>query len=151
MLDSNDVSCTNCKVNPSSNKLPLMGYRVLLVDGDKKYSNETSLILGEQGAQVSVVNHARSARAWLQLETPHLLILDLNLEDMPKESFFMELRTNDDLKDIPICILTEQPDMRKLIYERPVAPPDGYISKTIDSKGVLLNIRNILKTPHQMH
>ena len=51
------------------------------------------------------------------------------------------------LKD-KVCIITGKPELRSLIYDRPVPPPEGYLDKPINEEGLLINIRKILEVPH---
>ena len=45
-----------------------------------------------------------------------------------------------------ICIITGKPELRKLIYERDVNPPEGYVDKPVDENGLLVNVRKIFET-----
>jgi len=50
---------------------------------------------------------------------------------------------------MPICIVTGQPELRRLIYDRAVIPPEGYIDKPVTEDGLLVNVRKILELKHQ--
>ena len=54
----------------------------------------------------------------------------------------------EELKSIPICIITGQPELRKLIYDRADRMPEGYVDKPISEENLLLNIRKILELKH---
>jgi len=54
-------------------------------------------------------------------------------------------RDDKELNQIPICIITGKPELRKLIYEHPIAPPEGYLDKPVSEDGILLNIRKIFE------
>jgi response regulator RpfG family c-di-GMP phosphodiesterase len=58
---------------------------------------------------------------------------------------FDKIRKDSDLMSIPVCIITGKPELRKLIYERPVAPPEGYLDKPISERDLILNIRKIFE------
>jgi CheY-like chemotaxis protein len=62
---------------------------------------------------------------------------------------FEFMRNDPDLRSIPVCIITGKPELRKLIYDRPVTPPEGYLDKPITEEGLLLNARKILEMTHQ--
>jgi CheY-like chemotaxis protein len=57
---------------------------------------------------------------------------------------FEQMRTDPDLSGIPVFIITGHPELRRLIYQRTVPPPDGFLDKPIDEKDLLLNVRKIL-------
>ena len=58
-------------------------------------------------------------------------------------------KNDPDTNSIPVCIITGKPELRKLIYEHPIAPPEGYMDKPITEDGLLLNIRRILEVGKQ--
>jgi len=49
------------------------------------------------------------------------------------------------LEDLPVCIVTGHPEFRKLIYDRPVPPPEGYMDKPVNEEKLVSNIRRILE------
>jgi len=53
------------------------------------------------------------------------------------------------LEDLKVCIITGKPELRKLIYDRSVRPPEGYVDKPVDEKRLLLNIRKVLEVVRQ--
>ena len=54
-------------------------------------------------------------------------------------------------REEPVCIISAHPDLRRLIYQRTVPPPDGYLDKPIDEKGLLLNVRKTLSLKRRRH
>ena len=44
-----------------------------------------------------------------------------------------------------VCIITGKPVLRRLIYERPVPPPEGYVDKPVSEDALLRNIKRILE------
>ncbi len=58
---------------------------------------------------------------------------------------FEAIRNNPELTDTPVCIITGRPELRRLIYDRPVRPPEGYLDKPVDEAKLLLNVRKILE------
>ena len=61
---------------------------------------------------------------------------------------FELLRKDPDLEDLKICIITGKPELRRLIYERSVRPPEGYVDKPVDEKRLILNVRKVLEVVH---
>jgi hypothetical protein len=43
-----------------------------------------------------------------------------------------------------VCIITGKPELRKLIYERDVPPPEGYLDKPVNEETLVTNIHRIL-------
>jgi CheY-like chemotaxis protein len=63
---------------------------------------------------------------------------------------FDQFRKDKELRSIPICIITGKPELRKLIYEHPDSPPNGYIDKPISEKELILNLKRILEVGHKV-
>ncbi len=62
---------------------------------------------------------------------------------------FEEIRSNPELSGIKVCIITGKPELRRLIYDRPVPPPEGYLDKPVNEETLLVNVRKILEVPHR--
>jgi len=80
-----------------------------------------------------------------------LITLDLDMPGKDGGDVFEALRNDPELADIRVCIVTGRPALRSLIYDRPVAPPEGYVDKPIDEESILLNIRKVLELSHVEH
>ena len=78
------------------------------------------------------------------MEGPDLVTLDIQMPQKDGGEVFEEMRNDPELKTIPVCIISGKPELRRLIYQRTVPPPEGYIDKPINEKNLLLNIRKIL-------
>ncbi|MFH1130032.1 MAG: response regulator, partial [Pseudomonadota bacterium] len=81
----------------------------------------------------------------LRKEKPDLVTLDLSMPGKDGAKVFETLRKDKETADTKVCIITGKPELRKLIYERPVKPPEGYMDKPVDEKALLLNVRRILE------
>ena len=45
-------------------------------------------------------------------------------------------------------MVADQPELRKLICDRPVPPPEGFVTKPISEHDFLLNARKVLELVH---
>jgi len=55
------------------------------------------------------------------------------------------IRADEELKDLRVCVITGRPELRKLIYDRSVKKPEGYLDKPVDEDGLVLNVRKVLE------
>jgi len=78
-------------------------------------------------------------------EKPDLMTLDITMPGKSGIEVFEILRNDEQLANIPVCIMTGKPELRKLIYDRAVKPPEGYVDKPVDEDSIILNIRKILE------
>lgn len=125
----------------------LEGFKILVVDDEPDALTFIATVLEDNGATVlqaadgdAALNIARKE------EGIHLMTLDLAMPGKNGVDVYIELREDPNLRYMPVCIITGRPEMRKLIYERKtIPPPEGYLSKPVTEKSLLVNIRKILE------
>jgi CheY-like chemotaxis protein len=124
----------------------LKGYKILVVDDEPDARTMITSILEDNGAAIIEAEDGDQALALAKSDKPDLITLDLSMPGKSGIDVFVILRDDDDLMEIPICVITGQPEMRKLIFERPAdRPPEGYMDKPVTEKALLRNIRKILE------
>ena len=126
--------------------LPLQGFKILVVDDEPDIRTFLSVVLEDQGATVIQAADGEQALSLAIQEKPDLITLDLSMPGKNGGMVFEEIRNNPRIASTKVCIITGKPELRRLIYERPVPPPDGYLDKPVNEEGLLTNIRKILET-----
>jgi CheY-like chemotaxis protein len=121
------------------------GKRILVTDDEPDFITYISTILEDNGAKVLKAYDGNEAIEIARNEKPDLMTLDISMPGKSGVEVFDHFRNDKELKSIPICIITGKPELRKLIYERPECPPEGYIDKPITEKDLILNIKKILE------
>ncbi|MFC2103525.1 response regulator, partial [Bacteroidota bacterium] len=121
------------------------GKRILVTDDEPDFITYISTILEDNGAKVLKAYDGNEAIEIARKEKPDLMTLDISMPGKSGVEVFDHFRNDKELKSIPICIITGKPELRKLIYERPESPPEGYIDKPITEKDLILNIKKILE------
>ena len=129
--------------------LGLKGYKILVVDDEPDILTFISAVLEDQGATAIQASEADQALEMALKEKPDLITLDLSMPGRNGGFVFEELRKNPELSAIRVCIITGKPELRRLIYDRPVRPPEGYLDKPINEETLLINIRKILEVTHE--
>ncbi len=123
----------------------LAGYRILVTDDEPDFLAYASAILEDHGATVITAHDGDEAITLAKRKKPDLITLDITMPGKSGEEVFAILRTEPELESIPVCIITGQPQLRKLIYDRHVPPPEGYVDKPISEESLLRNVRKVLK------
>ena len=59
------------------------------------------------------------------------------------------MRNDPELAEIPVLIISGKPELRRLIYQRTVKPPEGFLDKPIDEATLLRNVRKVLALSHR--
>lgn len=129
--------------------LILRGYKILVVDDEPDILTFLSAVFEDQGATVMQAADAEQALDLAGKEKPDLITLDLSMPGRNGGYVFEELRKNPELAATRVCIITGKPELRRLIYDRPVRPPEGYLDKPINEESLLVNVRKILEVTHE--
>ena len=122
----------------------LSSHKILVVDDEADARSFIRAVLEDNGATVLEVSDGDAALEMARREKPDLITLDITMPGKDGGEVFEALRKDPVLQDIPVCIISAHPELRRLIYQRSVPPPDGYLDKPIDEKGLLLNVRKTL-------
>ncbi|MFH0766198.1 MAG: response regulator [Calditrichota bacterium] len=125
--------------------LPLTGYKVLVVDDEPDILTFYSAVLEDHGAEVLQAIDGDTALELARKHRPDLITLDLSMPGKDGGVVFETLRRDDELASIKVCIITGMPELRRLIYDRPVLAPEGYLDKPVTADHLLMNVRKILE------
>ncbi len=122
----------------------LVNRTILVVDDEPDILTFFSTVLEDNGATILTAADGEEAVALALKEQPDLITLDLNMPGKDGGWVFEHLRNEKATSQIPVCIISGKPELRRLIYERPVPPPEGYVDKPVDEITLLKNVRKIL-------
>lgn len=147
MVPEKRVAVTEVVEKPAA-ELPLSGYKILVADDEADILTFLSTVLEDNGAIVIQARNGDEAIALAKKEKPDLVTLDLSMPGKDGGQVFEALRTDPELTRTRICIVSGKPELRRLIYESKVLPPEGYLDKPVNEETLLLNVRKILETPH---
>jgi len=124
--------------------LDLSNQKILVVDDEPDMLTFICTVLEDLGAKTFRAADGDAALKLARQEKPDLMTLDISMPGKDGGQVFEEMRRDPDLKSIPVCIISGRPELRRLIYQRTVPPPEGYLDKPINDKTLLLNVRRIL-------
>ena len=122
----------------------LNGVCLLVVDDEEEIRTFLATVFTDQGAAVLQASEGDRAIEIARRSRPDLITLDLSMPGTDGIETFCRLRDASETGQIPVCIITGYPEYRKLIYDRPVRPPEGFISKPCDPEHVVRTVRRIL-------
>lgn len=122
----------------------LSGHRILVADDDPDAREFIKTVLGDDGATIIEAQNGIEALAIARREKPDLVTLDINMPGKGGAQVYEEMREDSELHSVPVCIVSGQPELRKLIYQRVVPPPDGYLDKPINEDALLLIVKKLL-------
>jgi len=122
----------------------LSNYRILVVDDEPDSREFIGTILEDDGATVLEARDGDEALEVARREKPDLVTLDLEMPGKDGGQVFEEMRRDPGLQSIPVFIISGHPELRRLIYQKTIPPPEGFLDKPIDESRLLLAIRKIL-------
>jgi Fe-S oxidoreductase len=129
-------------------ELILKGRKILVTDDEPDFLVFIKTVLEDNGATVIEATNGDEALELARKENPDLITLDISMPGKSGIEVFEELRNTPEIADIAVCIITGKPEMRKLIYDRDVPPPEGYVDKPVNEESILFNVRKILELAH---
>ena len=121
-----------------------MLHKILLVDIDAEVTNHLGSKLREAGFQVIVARDATSAMAQAIAKKPSLIVLDLDLPQIPGFEVCRRLQAEISTRHIPFIILTAfaSENHRILGFE---LGADDYVTKPFSAREVILRIKKSLE------
>ena len=122
----------------------LSKYKILVVDDEPDTLEFISVMLEDNGASVIRAVNGEEALEKARYEMPDLMTLDISMPGMDGSQVFEIMRGDPVLKKIPVCIISGKPELRRLIYQRTIPLPEGYLDKPVNEKSLLLTVKKIL-------
>ncbi|MHC4827745.1 MAG: response regulator, partial [Planctomycetota bacterium] len=129
--------------------LPLAGRTLLVADDEPDQVEFLATVFEDNGATVLRATNGDEALELARREKPDLLTLDLAMPGRDVGEVFELLRTDPNTADLRICIITGRPELRKLIYDRSVRRPEGYLDKPLTEDALLRGVRKVLELSHE--
>ena len=123
--------------------------KILVVDDEPDVIRYITIVLVDYGYDTTSVSSAQEALQRLKEYRPDLICLDIM---MPKQSgiwLYLELKSDEKMKDIPVIIVSgikdeREFDFRELVPDSEIPPPQAFIEKPINIKQFLNTISQLI-------
>ena len=122
----------------------LGGAKILVVDDDDEIRTFLTTLFSDEGALTFEAASGEEAMEVAERKLPDLITLDLSMPGRDGIDTFCDLRQHPATETIAVCIITGHPEFRKVIYDRPVTPPEGFLNKPCEPDVVVDTVRRIL-------
>jgi CheY-like chemotaxis protein len=123
---------------------PLADRRVLVVDDEPDICEFITAVLEDNGATTVRATDGDQAVELLRTGNFDLMTLDLNMPGKDGGDVFEAIRNDKTVPEVPTLIISGHPELRRLIYDRHVPPPEGFLDKPIEEDDLLRNVRKVL-------
>lgn len=111
-----------------------MSHPILLVEDDDEVREMLATLLASEGHQVVTAINGRQALDLARRHQPALILLDLMMPVMSGEEFLVAQAAADDIRGIPVVVLSAHPNSRRIASELHTA---GCLPKPVDLDALL--------------
>jgi CheY-like chemotaxis protein len=129
----------------------LGGAKILVVDDDEEIRIFLTTLFSDEGALVFEAEDGYQALEVAARKQPDIVTLDLSMPGKDGIDTFCDLRTNPATRNVAVCVITGHTEFRKVIYDRPVAPPEGFLNKPCEPDVVVDTVRRIFVLRKRKH
>ena len=119
--------------------------RVICIEDEPEMIDLIKLILGRKGFTVSGANGGREGLAAIARERPDLVLLDLMMPDMDGWEVYQQMKAHDDLKGIPVIVVTAKAQSIDKVLGLHIAKVDDYITKPFGPQELLDSVERVLE------
>ena len=114
--------------------------KILVIEDESNIARAVRDKLAHQGFDVESTSSGPAALAWLQNQTPDLIILDLLMPDMDGFEVVRRLKENESTRKIPVMLLTVLPQDDRVA----ALGVDAYLTKPYRGADLLRVVRETL-------
>ncbi|MEJ2510018.1 MAG: response regulator [Anaerolineales bacterium] len=118
--------------------------RVVCVEDEPEMIDLIRLILGRKGYEVIGAHGGMAAMQIIQEHMPDVILLDLMMPDMDGWEVYQKLKADEDVKNIPVIVVTAKAQSIDKVLGLHIAKVDDYISKPFSPQELLDSIDQIL-------
>jgi DNA-binding response OmpR family regulator len=104
------------------------------------------LILGRQGFEVEGAVGGQAGIEEMRTNPPDLLLLDLMMPDVDGWEVYRQIKANDELREIPVIIVTAKAQEIDRVLGLKIAGADDYITKPFRPRELIDSVERVLGT-----
>jgi signal transduction histidine kinase len=126
------------KRNPTSSEVA-----ILIVEDSPTQAAQLEYILEQHGYQVSVSKNGKEALTSISGHKPTIVISDISMPEMDGYQLCQRIKTDENLKDIPVILLTSLSDSKDIMRGLDCGA-DNFITKPYDEDYLLARVEYFL-------
>jgi CheY-like chemotaxis protein len=129
-----------------------MKKKILIVDDEPDIVSYLEMVLQDQGYETITAGNGNEALEAVRRDLPDLVTLDITMPEASGTRFYKEMRTDPELSQIPVVIVTAVTGLggdkyayEKFISNRRLVPaPEAFFPKPIDREAFISAVRGLL-------
>jgi two-component system, OmpR family, response regulator VicR len=103
--------------------------KIVVIEDDPEMIELVKLILTKDGFQVFGAGNGREGLGLIEEELPSCVLLDLMMPDMDGWEVYQSMKADDNMKHIPVIIITAKSQSIDKVLGLHIAKVDDYITK----------------------
>ena len=123
--------------------MALSGRKILVAEDEPDQLNFIKTVLEDNGAEVLVAHNGTDALAAARAEIPHAMTLDINMPGMDVMELLGELKHDETLEALKICIVSGRPELRLILRDRHLNA-NAYLDKPFTEEDLVESIQGLL-------
>jgi DNA-binding response OmpR family regulator len=117
---------------------------ILYIEDERPVIDLVREALKLAGYKVVGATSGRQGLTMMRERKPDLLLLDLMMPDINGWDVYREMKTDDELTDIPVIVVSAKvPELGKVIIED-LPPVEDYITKPFDVEQLIRSVKGLL-------
>ena len=121
----------------------LSGRKILVAEDDPDQIEFIKTVLEDKGAEVITAQNGTDALAMARSETPHIMTLDISMPGMDVMELLTELKGDQSLEEVKICIISGRPELRLILQDRHLNA-NAYLDKPFTEEQLVKSIKGLL-------
>jgi DNA-binding response OmpR family regulator len=117
---------------------------VVCIEDEAEMIDLVKLILGRKGFDLTGAMGGREGLEAVRRIKPDLVLLDLMMPDMDGWEVYQQMKADEELKDIPVIVVTAKAQSIDKVLGLHIAKVDDYVTKPFGPQELLQSVERVL-------
>jgi two-component system response regulator VicR len=117
---------------------------VVCIEDEPEMIDLVKLILGRKGFDLVGAVGGREGLETVRRLKPDLVLLDLMMPDMDGWEVYQQMKADDELKDVPVIVVTAKAQSIDKVLGLHIAKVDDYVTKPFGPQELLQSVNKVL-------
>jgi len=117
---------------------------VVCIEDEPEMIDLVKLILGRKGFELIGAVGGREGLETVRKQKPDLVLLDLMMPDMDGWEVYQQMKADDELKGIPVIVVTAKAQSIDKVLGLHIAKVDDYVTKPFGPQELLQSVNKVL-------
>jgi DNA-binding response OmpR family regulator len=118
--------------------------KVVCIEDEPEMIDLVKLILGRKGFDLTGAMGGREGLDAVRRIKPDLVLLDLMMPDMDGWEVYQQMKADEELKDIPVIVVTAKAQSIDKVLGLHIAKVDDYVTKPFGPQELLQSVERVL-------